>query len=101
MAFRRSSILLICSLILSGAVFAAEIDQEATLRFGLGGEVSVLNPILSTDTSSSAVEGAIFTGMVKFNEKLDDRGKDLEDLESHEFLDLAKECDMNIVKPPQ
>jgi peptide/nickel transport system substrate-binding protein len=71
MAFRRSSILLICSLILSGAVFAAEIDQEATLRFGLGGEVSVLNPILSTDTSSSAVEGAIFTGMVKFNEKLE------------------------------
>lgn len=38
---------------------------------------------------------------IKFNEKLDDRGKDLEDLESHEFLDMAKECDMNIVKPPQ
>ena len=33
---------------------------------------------------------------VKFNEKLDERGKELADLERSEFLDLAGECDMNI-----
>ncbi len=33
--------------------------------------MSVLNPILSTDTSSGAVEGVIFTGMTKINEKLE------------------------------
>ncbi|MFH1386824.1 MAG: peptide-binding protein [bacterium] len=46
-------------------------DPDGILRFSLGGEVSVLNPILSTDTSSSAVEGAIFSGLVKVNEKLE------------------------------
>ena len=46
-------------------------DAEGVLRFSLGGEVSVLNPILSTDTSSSAVEGVIFSGLVKVNEKLE------------------------------
>jgi peptide/nickel transport system substrate-binding protein len=58
-------------LILAVAAVAAKIDPEGALRFGLGGEVSVLNPILSTDTSSSAVEGTIFSGMVKVNEKLE------------------------------
>jgi len=37
---------------------------------------------------------------IKFNEKLDLRGKQMEDLEGQEFLDLAKECDMNIVGAP-
>jgi hypothetical protein len=32
-----------------------------------------------------------------FNEKLSDRGKELEDLEHQEFLDLAAECRMNVV----
>ena len=36
---------------------------------------------------------------IKLNEKLDERGKRLEDLERGEFLDLAAECDMK-VKPP-
>jgi peptide/nickel transport system substrate-binding protein len=58
-------------LLLSATVFAGAIDTEGVLRFSLGGEVSVLNPILSTDTASSAVEGTIFTGMVKVNEKLE------------------------------
>lgn len=48
-----------------------EYDPEGKLIFSLGGEVSVLNPILSTDTTSSAVEGAIFTGMTRINEKLE------------------------------
>jgi len=46
-------------------------DPDGRLVFSLGGEVSVLNPILSTDTSSSAVEGVIFTGLTKINEKLE------------------------------
>ena len=37
---------------------------------------------------------------IKLNEKLDERGKRLEDLERGEFLDLAAECDMR-VKPPE
>ena len=42
---------------------------------------------------------------LKFNEKLGDKGKQLEDLEHREFLDLAAECKMNVVtnlqKQPQ
>jgi hypothetical protein len=34
---------------------------------------------------------------IKFNEKLDDQGKDISDLEHKEFLDMAAECQMNIV----
>lgn len=49
----------------------SSLDPDGSLRFSLGGEVSLLNPILSTDTSSSAVEGVIFTGLVKFNENLE------------------------------
>ncbi len=38
---------------------------------------------------------------MKFNEKLDAKGKQLEDLETEEFSDLAAECDINILpKPP-
>ncbi len=38
---------------------------------------------------------------VKFNEKLDSRSKQLEQLERQEFLDIAAECDMNIITPPK
>ena len=38
---------------------------------------------------------------IKFNEKLDDRGKELEDLERKEFLDLAAECRMNVAIPSE
>ena len=34
---------------------------------------------------------------IKFNEKLDARGKRLEDLDGQEFVDLAGECEMNPV----
>ena len=71
MGFRKLSSFLICSLILTAIVFAGGIDPNGQLRFSLGGEVSILNPILSTDSSSSAVEGAIFSGLVKVNEKLE------------------------------
>ncbi len=36
---------------------------------------------------------------VRLNEKLDRRGKELSDLEHQEFLDLAGECDMNVLNP--
>ena len=36
---------------------------------------------------------------IKFNEKLKKRDKRLEDLRGKEFLDLAAECEMNVVKP--
>lgn len=49
----------------------SQADPNGKLILSLGGEISVLNPILSTDTSSSAVEGTIFTGMTKINEKLE------------------------------
>lgn len=42
-----------------------------TLTFTLGGEVSIINPVLSSDTASSAVEGVIFSGLTKINEDLE------------------------------
>lgn len=38
---------------------------------------------------------------VKFNEKLDARGKELSDLERREFLEMAAECEMNVLTPGQ
>lgn len=38
---------------------------------------------------------------IKFNEKLSERGKSLDDLERNEFADLAEECEMNMLRPPQ
>ncbi len=49
----------------------AEADLEGYLVMSLGGEPSILNPILSSDSASSAVEGTIFSGMVRINEKLE------------------------------
>lgn len=45
----------------------------------------------SQDTHTSMQEKCI-----KFNEKLDSRGKDLESLEQHELVDIAAECEMNL-----
>ena len=36
---------------------------------------------------------------IKLNEKLKSRGKQLEDLHRQEFLDVAGECDMNVIVP--
>ena len=36
---------------------------------------------------------------IKFNEKLDARGKRLDDLERKEFSDIAAECKMPVVDP--
>lgn len=50
----------------------------------------------SKDTHESMQEQCI-----KFNEKLQSRGKQIEDLARQEFLDLAAECKMNVVAPGQ
>ena len=49
----------------------SQADPNGKLIFSLLGEVSILNPILSTDTASSAVEGTIFSGLTRINEKLE------------------------------
>ena len=36
---------------------------------------------------------------VKFNEKLTGAGRELEELEETEFLDMAAECGMNVLRP--
>jgi peptide/nickel transport system substrate-binding protein len=45
-------------------------NPTGTLNLALGGEVSILNPILSSDSTSSAVEGVIFSGMLRFDKHL-------------------------------
>ena len=69
MGWQKFSTCLLCSLLLTLAVQASEVDPNGQLRFALGGEVSLINPVLSTDSVSSAVEGAIFNGLVKVNAK--------------------------------
>jgi len=49
----------------------SEADMSGRLVIPLGGEPSILNPILSSDSASSAVEGMIFSGMVRINERLE------------------------------
>lgn len=46
-------------------------DPNGVLLLSLGGDISTLNPILTTDTSSSSVSGLIFSGLVRINEKLE------------------------------
>jgi hypothetical protein len=36
---------------------------------------------------------------IRFDEQLRARGKEIEDLEKQEFLDMAAECRMNVVVP--
>jgi len=58
-------------ILLSAAVCGRTADLEGDLVFALGGEISILNPILSADSASSSVEGPIFNGLTKINEKLE------------------------------
>ena len=50
----------------------------------------------SQDTHESMQEKCI-----RFNEKLDARGKTLEDLDHKEFIDIASECKMPVIKRRQ
>jgi peptide/nickel transport system substrate-binding protein len=57
--------------ILISTASAAGYDPNGRLNMGLGGEISVMNPLLSSDSTSSAIEGVIFSGMVKVDKNLD------------------------------
>jgi len=46
---------------------------------------------------SQNTHGQMQEKCIKFNEKLTQRGKQLEGLEAGEFLDLAAECQMNVL----
>ncbi|MFH1761749.1 MAG: peptide-binding protein, partial [bacterium] len=50
---------------------ASQADPEGVLILSLGGEPSVINPILSLDTASSAIEGLIFNGLIRINSSLE------------------------------
>lgn len=49
----------------------------------------------SQDTHESMQEKCM-----KFNEKLDAKGKAIDDLDTEEFCDMAAECEMNILPQP-
>ncbi len=51
--------------------YTGTVDKDGVLVFSLGGDISLLNPVLSSDSASSAVEGVIFTGLTKVNERLE------------------------------
>lgn len=38
---------------------------------------------------------------IKFNEKLSERGKTMQELEQTELVDIAEECEMNMLKSDQ
>ena len=61
---------LLIAILSAGIVFALDYDPNGRLIMSLGGEISVINPILSTDTTSSAIEGVIFSGLVKVDKNL-------------------------------
>ena len=58
-------------MLFSACAWGKTADPNGKIVFALGGEVSIINPILSADSSSSAVEGPIFNGLTKINEKLE------------------------------
>ena len=58
-------------LLLTASAFGSAPDPNGKIVFALGGEISIINPILSADSASSAVEGPIFNGLTKINEKLE------------------------------
>jgi peptide/nickel transport system substrate-binding protein len=83
--FKRQLILLATILLLSGCSGPAmklsshdivlpdpsTADPNGKIIFALGGEPSIINPILSSDSASSGVEGPIFSGIIRINEKLE------------------------------
>lgn len=66
-------------------------DKEEQVRVTRGKNFELVGG--SKETHESMQEKCI-----KFNEKLDTRGKQIEDLESAEFIDLAAQCQMNILQ---
>lgn len=50
---------------------------------------------------SEDTHGSMQEKCIRFNEKLDQRGKEMEQLEKRELLDIAAECEMPIVTPDE
>jgi hypothetical protein len=67
-------------------------NQDGEVRVTRGKNFHLLGG--SQDTHESMQEKC-----VKFNEKLDQRGKEMEQLEKQELLDIAAECEMPIATP--
>lgn len=59
------------AMVLSGCMGGSSHHTQHVLRLRLAGEPNVLNPLLITDTGSSAVASQVFSGLVRFNEQLD------------------------------
>ena len=69
-------------------------NQDDQVRITRGQNFHLLGG--SQDTHESMQEKCI-----RFNEKLDARGKTLEDLDHKEFIDIASECKMPVIKRRQ
>ncbi len=59
-----------CGLFLTACTSEPQPQQTDTLRLLLSANPSILNPILSTDSASSSVEGLIFNGLLRVNEDM-------------------------------
>ena len=70
MRFKAIFITCVCTLIVLTAC-STKPPTDAPLVLSLGAEPSMLNPILSTDSPSSAVNGYIFNGLLKVNPDLE------------------------------
>ncbi|NDD66541.1 peptide-binding protein [bacterium] len=57
------------AMVVSGCMSRSSQHTQHVLRLRLAGEPSVLNPLLITDTGSSAVASQVFSGLVRFNEQ--------------------------------
>ncbi len=68
---KKSFILLsfLCILIAYGCTKSP--SKSSSLNLRLGGEPTILNPLLSSDTASSAVEGLIYNGLLRINDNLE------------------------------
>lgn len=66
----RKTVLLLSVLLLSSCSQSPASDPE-TLLLNLGAEPSLINPILSTDSASSKVEGFVFSGLMRVNQSLE------------------------------
>jgi hypothetical protein len=69
-------------------------NQDGHVRITRGENFHLLGG--SQDTHEAMQEKCI-----KFNEKLQRRGKQLQELHRGEFLELAAECRMNVVVPKE
>ncbi len=67
----RNTLALLCmALLLTACTHTTSKNAPKTLILRLGGEPSVINPVLSTDTTSSSVEGLIFNGLMRVDADL-------------------------------